>query len=203
MITGNKMTDKDKISKKDLITIAIFSVIFTIMQQLAAMLSVIVVLFPFCIAIMLLLCGTVWVFLTTKIPKRFCILIQCIIISLLSFFTGKIWTIPLSILTGGVMAEIISNLGKRNNFIISAAAYAAFGLCLHFGIFGIILFAHDYWKQYASKMGANEILLESIYQSITRPLLGISCVAVILCAILGILLGRYILRKHFIKAGIV
>jgi energy-coupling factor transport system substrate-specific component len=198
------MTNKDKISKKDLITIAIFSVIFAVLLRIAAMISVMIVVFyPFCAAIGLLLGGTVWVFVSAKIPKRFCILIHCIIISLISFFTGTLWTIALGILAGGVVAEIINSLGKRNNFIISVTAYAAFGIFLHFGIIGIIFFAYDYWIQYVSRMGVNKMFLESISKSITWPLLGVSCAAVILCAILGILLGRFILRKHFIKAGIV
>jgi energy-coupling factor transport system substrate-specific component len=198
------MTDKDKLSKKDLISIAIFSVIFAVLLRVAAVISVmIVILYPFCAAIGLLLCGSVWVFISTKIPKRFCILILCIIISLLSFLTGTLWTIALGILAGGVIAELINNLGKQNNFIVSVAAYTAFGLFLHFGIVGIIFFAHDYWKQYVSRMGVNEMFLESISKVITWPLLGISCVIVMLCAILGILLGRFILKKHFIKAGII
>jgi energy-coupling factor transport system substrate-specific component len=200
------MAIKDKLSKKDLITIAIFSVIFAVLLRVAAVISVmIVVLYPFCAAIGLLLCGTVWVFISTKIPKRFCICILCIIVSMISFVTGTLWTIALGILAGGVIAELISNLGKPNNIIASTAAYAAFGISLHFGIIGIILFANDYWYQYVSKIGVNEKYITSISRTITWSLLGmgISCLAVIVCAILGILLGRYILKKHFIKAGLI
>lgn len=198
------MKNKEKISVKDLITIAIFSVIFFVLIRLAAMIGVLLpVLFPFCSAIGLLLCGTVWVCLLAKVPKKFCVCILCIIISLLSFITGTLWTIALGLFIGGVAAESIGRLGKAHNVIVSVAAYAAFGLFLHFGIIVIIFFFNDYWRRYVSKIGVNETYIDTISKTISWPLFGLSCAAVVLCAALGIMLGRFILKKHFIKAGLV
>lgn len=198
------MKNKNKVSKRDLITIAIFSVIFFVLIRLAAMISVFIpVLYPFTSAIGLLVCGTVWVCILAKVPKKFCISILCIIIALLALITGTIWTIALGILLGGIIAELISCFGKQNNIIICIASYAVFGLCLHFGIVGIVFFANEYWQGYVSKIGVNEKYIESISKTITWPLFGLSAAAIILCAILGISLGRFILKKHFVKAGVV
>jgi energy-coupling factor transport system substrate-specific component len=128
---------------------------------------------------------------------------MCIINSLLSFITGTLWTIALGLLTGGLAAELIGRLGKTHNVIVSVASYAAFGLFLHFGIIGIVFFANDYWRQYVSKIGVNETYIDTISKTISWPLLVLSCAAVVLCAALGIMLGRFILKKHFVKAGLV
>jgi hypothetical protein len=79
----NLMTDKDKITKRDLITIAIFSLLYSILIRVPVLVSVLsVALYPFIAAVGLLVCGIVWVCITAKAPKRFCILIHCCVISL-------------------------------------------------------------------------------------------------------------------------
>ena len=198
------MKGKNKISVKDLITIAIFSVILSLLFRFAAIISAVLpVLNSFSSAIGLLLCGTVWVCLLAKVPKKFCIGTLCIVISMLAFITGAIWTMVLGILAGGLIAEIINNFGKQNSTIVSMAAYAAFGIFFHFGSFGILFFFSNYWSKYASKIGVNEKYIDSVSEAITLPVFCLSCAAVVIGAILGVLLGRYILKKHFIKAGLV
>jgi energy-coupling factor transport system substrate-specific component len=197
-----KMIDRDKISAKDLITIAIFSAIFYLIMRLASFAALIIFLYPFVPAIEILLCGSVWVYLRKKVPKPFCILIQCTTISLLAFVTGTIWTIPLGILSGGIAAELISRLGEYKNFKISIVAYAAYGLCFNFGVFGVILMAGDYWRNYVSEMGMDSGGVDAIINLISWPIFLLSCTFVVLGSVLGTWIGRLILKKHFIKAGL-
>jgi energy-coupling factor transport system substrate-specific component len=192
-----------KLLSKDLITIAVFSVVFFALMRISALIAMIFVLYPFAPSIQILLCGIVWMYIRAKVPKRFSILIQCVIMALLTFLTGSLWTIGVGMLAGGVLAEIVSGIGRHKNFTLCIAAYAVYGLCFNFGVFGIILLARDYWYAYVTGAGMDVEYMEKVIALISWPLLGISSVVVITGAVLGMLLGRFMLKKHFERAGII
>jgi energy-coupling factor transport system substrate-specific component len=192
-----------KLSSKDLITIAIFSVVFFVLMRISALIAMIFVLYPFAPSIQVLLCGVVWMYIRVKVPKRFCILIQCVIMALLVFLTGSIWTIGVGMLAGGVFAEIVSGIGGYKNFRLCIVAYAVYGLCFNFGVFGLILLARDYWYAYVTGAGMDIGHMEKVIALISWPLLGVSSATVIAAAVMGMLFGRSMLKKHFERAGII
>jgi energy-coupling factor transport system substrate-specific component len=106
------------------------------------------------------------------------------------------------ILIGGILAEIVSDMGGHKRFTLSVAAYAVFGLGCNFGVFGMILLARDYWYAYAVGTGMSEERLKQTMAIVSWPLMGISSAAVIATAVLGMLFGRFMLKKHFQRAGI-
>jgi energy-coupling factor transport system substrate-specific component len=172
-------------------------------MRISALIAMIFVLYPFAPAIQILLCGIVWTYIRSKVPKRFSIFIQCVIMALFIFLTGSLWTIGLGMLAGGILAEIISGIGRHKNFKLCIAAYAVYGLCFNLGVFGVILLARDYWYAYVTSAGMNVEYMGKVVDLISWPLLGISSVAVIAAATLGMLFGRSMLKKHFERAGII
>jgi energy-coupling factor transport system substrate-specific component len=192
-----------KLLSKDLITIAIFSVVFFVLMRISALIAMIFVLYPFAPTIQTLICGIVWMYIRTKVPKRFSILIQCVIMALLIFLTGSLWTIGVGMLAGGILAEIISGVGGHKNFKLCVAAYAVYGLCFNFGVFGIILLARDYWLAYVTGAGMNVEYMEKAVALISWPLLGVSSATIIAAAVLGMLFGQFLLKKHFERAGVI
>jgi energy-coupling factor transport system substrate-specific component len=191
-----------KLLSKDLITIAIFSVVFFVLMRIGSLIAMIFILYPFAPAIQILLCGVVWMYIRAKVPKHFSIFIQCVIMALLIFLTGSLWTIGVGMLAGGALAEIISGIGRHKNFKLCVIAYVVYGLCFNFGVFGIILLARDYWYAYVTRAGIDVEYMEKVIALISWPLLGVSSVAMIVAATLGMFFGRFILKKHSQRAGV-
>jgi energy-coupling factor transport system substrate-specific component len=143
---SSRSKNNSRLNAKDLITLGIFTVVFTLIVMVVAMtLGMIPVVFPFIVPIGMVPCGIVWAYLRAKVPKRFCILIQCTVLALFLLITGMGWYGVLGVFTGGIAAELIAGLGKYKSFKLTILSYAAFGLCFELGGFLVILLAGDYY----------------------------------------------------------
>jgi energy-coupling factor transport system substrate-specific component len=194
----------EKLKAKDLINIAIFGVIFlVIFMVFGTGIGIIVWLYPFCVAIGIIPCGIVWVYLRTKVPKRFAIFIQGVLFAVCAFIMGSGWSVAAGVLAGAILAELIAGVGKYRSFKWNIAGYAVFAVCLNLGIFAIMLLARDYYYEFCIESGMTAEYMNALIGFVTGPLLLLTSALSIVGAVLGMLLGRAVLKKHFVKAGIV
>jgi energy-coupling factor transport system substrate-specific component len=194
----------NKLKAKDLITTGIFTVVFTLIVMVISLtLGMIPVVYPFIVPIGLVPCGIVWAYLRAKVPKRFCILIQCTVLALFLLLTGMGWYGVLGVFIGGIAAELIAGLGKYKSFKLAVLSYAAFGLCFELGGFLVILLAGDYYYKNSIALGADTAYMDALMRFMTGPVLAAACVLAVIGAIVGMLLGRVFLKKHFERVGIV
>jgi energy-coupling factor transport system substrate-specific component len=194
----------NKLKAQDLITTGIFTVVFTLIVMVISLtLGMIPVVYPFIVAIGMLPCGIVWAYMRAKVPKRFCILIQCTVLSLFLLLTGMGWYGVLGVFVGGVLAELIAGIGKYKSFKLTVLSYAAFGLCFELGGFLVILLTGDYYYENSIALGADTAYMDALMKFISGPVLAAACALTIVGAVAGMLLGRAFLKKHFEKAGIV
>jgi energy-coupling factor transport system substrate-specific component len=194
----------NKLKAQDLITTGIFTVVFTLIVMVISLtLGMIPVVYPFIVAIGMLPCGIVWAYMRAKVPKRFCILIQCTVLSLFLLLTGMGWYGVLGVFVGGVLAELIAGIGKYKSFKLTVLSYAAFGLCFELGGFLVILLAGDYYYENSIALGADTVYMDALMKFISGPVLAAACALTVVGAAAGMLLGRAFLKKHFERAGIV
>ncbi|MDR1068488.1 MAG: MptD family putative ECF transporter S component [Clostridiales Family XIII bacterium] len=194
----------NKLKAKDLITLAIFSVVFIAVYMVCAIpTGLIVQLYPFCAGIAMIPCGIVWAYLRTKAPKPLAILIQGVLFAVIVFIMGSGWFVSVGVFAGGVLAEIIAGIGGYKSFKLTVISYAVFGLCFDLGGFLIILLAGDYYYENSIKLGADTTYMDTLMNFMGGPVLAIACVLTVIGAIIGMLLGRAFLKKHFERAGIV
>jgi energy-coupling factor transport system substrate-specific component len=194
----------NKLKAKDLITIAIFSVVFIAVYMLCALpTGLIVQLYPFCAGIAMVPCGIVWAYLRAKAPKPLAILIQGVIFAILVFIMGSGWFVSVGVLVGAIFAEAFARIGKYKSFRWNTAGYGAFAVCFNLGMFAIILFARDYYYDFCIESGMTVEYMEELLSFINGPLLALSSALSAVGAVIGMLLGRVFLKKHFVKAGIV
>ncbi|MDR2673104.1 MAG: MptD family putative ECF transporter S component [Coriobacteriales bacterium] len=194
----------NQLNAKDLITLAIFSVVFIVVYMVCALpTGLLVPLYPFCVGIAMIPCGIVWVYLRVKVPKPLAILIQGALFAILAFVMGSGWFVAAGILIGAVGAELFARLGGYRNFTWNVVGYAVFALCLNLGIFAIILLARDYYYNFCIESGMTAEYMTELLAFVSGPLLVLTCALSVVGAVIGMLLGRVFLKKHFIKAGIV
>jgi energy-coupling factor transport system substrate-specific component len=202
-IKGAEMNEH-KLKSKDLITIAIFTVLFVLVYFAVATLAVMAIfLYPFCVALAMTPCGIIWAYLRVKVPKRFAILLQSVLFALLFFLLGSGWFVALGALVGGVLAELLSRAGKHRSFQWNAAGYAALAASLNMGVYAIILFAPGYYYGFGVESGMDAGYMEFQVSAVTGPLLLLTTALTAAGAAAGMLFGRAMLKKHFEKAGII
>lgn len=196
--------NKTKLNSKDLITIAIFSVLFAVVFFIPAMtLGMLPVTTPFFIPIAMIPNGIIWGYLRVKVPKAWAILVQCIVYVLMVFVLGAGWYVLVSSILGGIVAELVARIGKYKNFNINVLSYALMGAILNLGSFAPILVSADSYAKYCIEKGLSVEYVDKLLAVMSPSMLLLSTVLTLMGAWLGMWLGKIMLKKHFVKAGIV
>ena len=196
--------NSNKLKAKDLITTAIFTVVTILIFFAGSMtFGMIPLLYPFLVAFVSIPGGIVWAYLRVKVPKRFAIIIQSVVITLVFWFTGIGPFMALGFLVGGALAEIIAGIGKYKNYMLNSVAYAAQAFCIHIGAFLVAIVARDYYYDFCTTGGMSAEWTNTFLDFMSWPVLLASGVLAIIGAVIGMVLGKVLLKKHFVKAGMV
>ena len=193
---------KNSLTVKDLINIGLFSVLSTVFMFISGMIGFIPVLMPAIPFIVYLFSGPVNMLYATKIKKPFMFFIQQILIALVFLATGHGPWILLTISIGSIIGEIILKKGNYNSlksakwaFTISGIGAMGNFIPIYFGREAYIekLVSMGYGMEYTTQM-MNVMPLWSFI-----PI----CISGIVGSYIGCSLGILILKKHFIKAGMI
>jgi energy-coupling factor transport system substrate-specific component len=201
------MESANGLKAKDLITTAVFTVVFTLVVLVCSLtFGMIAVGYPFLvgvIGIIGIIGGTIWMYMRVKVPKRFTILIQTVVMTLILYLFGTGWSLSLGFLVGGVLAEVITGIGKYKSFKWTTIGFAAFCFCVHIGAFLICLLARDWYYDFCVRGGMSAEWTNAFLDFMSWPVMLGTSVFAIIGAIIGMFLGKLALKKHFQKAGIV
>lgn len=193
---------KTKLTSKDLITIAIFSVLFAVIYFAGAMtMGMIPATTPLTILVGMIPNGIIWCYLRTKVQKPLSIFVQCVLLALMLFLFGA--TLPsLSALISAFAAEFVARIGKYKGFGANTAAYAVMGAVFNLAAFGpALLSASDYYDLCISQ-GMDVAYVDKMMTFMSPGIILLSTLGTMIAAVVGMYLGKIMLKKHFIKAGI-
>ena len=194
--------NENKLKIKDLVNIGIFSTIYMVVSLLTMILAmfspIIWLLWP---SIAGLVCSFVYMFLVTKVPKRGTALLLSLITGLIYFISGECtWTMLMSFAIVGVLAEIaITGYKSVKGAVISSGILAM-------GFIGsplpMWLFQESYMKSIID-MGMDPKYVSQLKNMISIGSL-IGCLALaFVVGMIGGMIGKVILKKHFEKAGLI
>jgi energy-coupling factor transport system substrate-specific component len=193
----------NKLRAKDLITIGIFTVVFIAIYFVCAIpLGLIAPLYLFCVPIAMIPCGIVWTYLRAKVPKRYALLLQGVLFAVIVFLLGSGWFVSVGVMIGAILAEAFAGIGKYKSFKWNVVGYAAFAVLLNLGTFAIILLARDYYFDFCIESGMDASYMNSMIDFVSGPLLLLTSALSAVGAVIGMLLGKVLLKKHFKKAGL-
>ena len=151
----------------------------------------------------LVLGGAFFTLLMTKVPKQGAALILAIITGLLYFATGECtWVIIVTFAVAGILGEAARKVLGYKSFkgIALAGGFTAFGFIG--SPLPMWLFQDAYMKS-IEEMGMGVEYVEGLQSMISAgSFIGMLAVAFV-GGLIGTLVGRLMLKKHFEKAGIV
>jgi energy-coupling factor transport system substrate-specific component len=199
MSTHTVRKDTTRLTGKDLINVGIYSAIYIVIVMVLAMLGYIPIMMPLLCVIGPIAGGIPFMLFLTKAKKFGMILIMSIIMGILMALTGMgLYALPVA----AVSALIAELIWKRANYSKAGSSVVVCGF-FNIWIWGnfIPLFTNPagYFSTRTSFGAAYEAALTALLPPWMNPVLLISCVV---CGMIGGLLGRALLKKHFIKAGI-
>lgn len=194
------MKDANKLKGKDLINIGIYAAIFCVLMTAIAMLGYIPIMMPLLAVFCPLIGGIPMMLFYTKTKKFGMITIMGIIVGFFLWLTGMGFWPAIFGIVFGILADLIAKSGSYTSVSKTVLSY---------GVFCVLLFG-NYLPLYIDREGYFSTRLEfgqeyidtlgSIMQPWTAPVI---VVLAFVFGILGALLGKSLLKKHFVKAGIV
>lgn len=209
MATANPSTSpaaakkQGKLTSKDLIALGVFSVLFIVVTMLViGLCSMSVIAYAASVALAAIPAGIVWTYVHARIPRFGTSLVMAAIFAIIIFAMGSGWPVALGLLAGGVVSEAARKLIGYRRFAGIAVGYALFQTCYAAGLFVPMFAAQDYYR---SLMGSNSIdpaFMESLLATVTPETFVLIAAGSFAGGIVGALLGRAVLKKHFVRAGI-
>ena len=199
----SKELNSNKLNGKDLINAGIFSAIYVVIIMLVACtVGMIPIGFILLTLLVPLLEGIPMMLYFSKIKKVGMIMILQVVIGLAMIITGMGYDLLIWGIVTGIIAEIIMKVTKYKKGIACVLAYAVSCICIT-GNYVHWIGASDEWL--ASKAaGYGEVYMNTIagYFKIwwVFPVMIILC---FLGGLIGGLIGRKVMKKHFEKSGLV
>jgi len=192
---------KNRLVLKDLINIAIFSVIYFVgLFVIGTPLGFLVVTylaFPFAVSVVL---GIAVMFLLAKVQKPFGLFIFAALPGCLMTLMGHTPVVAIHSLIVAAFAELVRKACGYKTVKGSIVGYALMSLWLCGAFWQIYIFT-DQYRALTEKMIGAEYAQQLVSLPIwIMPLLYVTAFA---GGILGGLLGKKVLKKHFEKAGLV
>lgn len=191
----------DRLNSKDLVNIGIFTAIYFVIIFAVSFLGYIPIFMPMLAVLCPLAGGIPFMLFVTKVRKFGAMLIMIIILGIFYMVMGTSpWTLPLGIVTG-LVAELIVKSGKYQSAKKAVIAYGVWCIAI-FGNFVPTFFSRNAYYQRIIDAGYSQEFADAGMRYLPDWIAPILVIACFVFGCLGALIGRAVLKKHFIRAGV-
>ena len=192
---------ENKLTGKDLMYIGIYGAIYYVIVFIVAMLGMIPIMYPMLAVICPIAGGIPFMLFLTKVKKFGMIWILSVLMGLMMLISGMGWyALAMSAITG-LVSELIYKSGNYQSAKSAVITNGTFSLWVWANLLQLFINRTEFLASRESKVGAEYVeKLNALTPDWICPvLLGICFVS----GIIGGLIGKAMLSKHFKKAGIV
>lgn len=194
------MDDSKKLKGKDLINLGIYGALYCVIMTAVSMIGFFPVLLVLLPVIAPIICGIPMMLFMTKVRKFGMVTIMAVIVGVFLMITGMgYWALVLGIVCG-LAADFLCRSGEYASARKTVIANGIF----HIMIFGTLIPLYlDLDGYFATREGFGPEYISSVaglLQPWSAPLLILGAFA---AGVVGALIGKSLLKKHFEKAGIV
>ena len=189
-----------KLKIKDLVTIGVFAVIYLVIVFSVGMIGVIPILFLVYPTILGIVSGTVVMLFMAKVQKPWALLIFGMLTPIFMMVEGHTYILVLHAFVVILIAELIRRAGNYNSFKYNMLSFAIFNTWIC-GSLMQMLWAREKYIELSMMMGKEYV--DILIKLITYQHMALVYIGAILGGLIGANIGRILLKKHFIKAGII
>ena len=199
------MKTTNKLTVPDLISIGVFTALYFVLVTIATFSSAVifpgfnnVVLPAFCA----LISGCVYMLLAAKLQKFGGIAVMGIVMGLFFMTSGHFIISFAGNIVMGIVADLVA---KASNYKSKKGLLASYVL-FSYGLFGPVIpmwFMKDAYVANLEARGKEAAYIEELFANINMGTFAIAVIATLICALIGGWFGQKMIKKHFVKAGII
>ncbi|MGN0493266.1 MAG: MptD family putative ECF transporter S component [Acutalibacteraceae bacterium] len=189
----------NKLQGKDLINVGIYTAIYFFVTFLVAMLGFIPIFMVLMAVIAPIIGGIPFMLFLTKVKKTGMIFLMSVIMGLMMLLTGMgYWPLIISIISG-IATELIYRAGKYKSAKCAVLASGVFPLWMWGNYIPLFVNAEKY---FSSRQSFGQEYVDSLTSMLPGWMCPVLLIACFVSGIIGGLIGKVMLKKHFKKAGI-
>jgi energy-coupling factor transport system substrate-specific component len=200
-----KNAAKSGLIGKDLVNIGVYTVLIIIVTLIVSLpfAPFLSVMYPFVAGFCALFIAPIFMLLTYKVAKRGTLLVCSTIIALIYAVMGYVYLVPFGLLSGLLCEAVMWKRGVYRSFWHNVVSLSIFSIMLY--VAGTFLPIYLFGSEYYLSLQAHNVSSAMIHiQYAMSPLWGAAIIVItVVMAIAGCFIGRRMLRKHFIKAGLI
>lgn len=189
------------LTTRDLVTTGIFTALFFVFTMVGSILfapnPVLTFIMPAGAA---LLTGPVYMLLIVKVPKHGPLIILGVVMGLIMFATGMYWLWSVFYVVLGVVADLIAGAGKFQNKTLNLVSFLVFSLN-PMGSYMMLWIDPAGYAGYLTGKGTEQAYMDTMMATGADWVLPAMIALTLLCALISGLVGQYLVRKQFAKAG--
>lgn len=191
----------NKLQAKDLINVGLFTVLYFVLGCCVAIpIGFVPIFLPILGALWTLICGIPFMLFATRVKKFGMVIIMAILSGLLMGLTGMgFWGVPMGVIFG-LLGDLIMKSGNYASTKKTLLGYGVFSMWMVGTYIPMYFMVEQSRADFAAGFGeeyADKVMSVMPTWSIVPVIAGI-----FLFALLGGIIGKALLKKHFVKAGI-
>lgn len=199
------MKTTNKLTVPDLISIGVFTALYFVLVTIATFGSAAIapgfnnVILP---AVCALISGCVYMLLVAKLQKFGGISVMGTVMGMFFMTSGHFIVSFAANIVMGIVADFVAKAGNYKSKKGLLASYVLFS----YGLFGPVLpmwFMKDAYVANLEARGKDAAYIANLFANINMGTFVIAVVATLICALVGGWFGQKMVKKHFVKAGIV
>ena len=192
----------NKLQAKDLINVGLFTVLYFVLGCCVAIpIGFVPIFLPILGALWTLITGIPFMLFTTRVKKFGMVTLMAILSGALMGFTGMgYWGVPVGVVSG-LVGDFIMKSGNYKSAAKNLLGYAVFSLWMIGTYIPMYFMVEQSYQSFVDGFG--EEYAQRVMSVMPTWSLILVAAGIFVCALLGGLLGKTVLKKHFAKAGIV
>lgn len=199
--SGLKAKTRERIKPKDLITVGIFTAVMILAYFVSSMVAFVPAFTPLLSVVTPIVGGIPFMLFATKTTKFGMVTIMAVLIGAIYALMGTAVWLALTAPVFGLIADLIMRSGGYRSAVKDVLGYATFSMSV-IGVYIPIVFTRDAYVERLLSTGYTAEYADTVMGLIPDWSFALLLIACFVAGIVGAYLGRAVLKKHFVRAGI-
>ena len=190
---------ENKLKMKDVTTIGIFSALLLVITVVVgAITGISMTLYMFSVVITALVSAPFYMLIIAKVHKRGAIIMTCAIVGILWAVMGGIFVLIWMLLLG-IIGEVLVTKTNYQNYTMIIVSYVLYIVAYYMGAIAPLYYDVNYTYSHGNSQEAANTLLSAAHSTAAYVAVPI----MIVVSVVGAILAKKMMRKHFEKAGVI
>lgn len=191
--------NENKLKMKDIATIGIFSALLFVVTMVAgALMGISMVLNMYSVAVVAVLSAPLYMLIMAKVHKKGAVLLTFAIVGILWGLFGGIFVL-IWMLGFGVVGEVLASKSKYQNYKMLTVSFGLYSVGYYLGAIAPLYYYPAFWYGFDRPKETVDAMIAAAHSTTGLAAIPVTLIAIVI----GAVIAKRMLKKHFEKAGVI